>query len=256
MQKSIELFSTQGYNDVYFTAQFMRGKQKQNGIERGDLSSFANQIRTYVHSEDADSVRIEFFDESSGKSVYSKVLSGLNSSDSADSKQTNKSTGSLGGFNGLGEAEFDALVDKRVDVKERAKDFERQGKELDELRTRFATLVSEKEEVEAELKAKKNLEFYSGIIGTVFPGIAPLFNGTPLAQAAGFLAGTGDVPESANEDVQSVSAMITEFCNTLTTQEASAMHLLCAAFEADRSKIQSTLQQVMAGSPATKTPSS
>lgn len=254
IQKSIDLFPGQGHGEVYFTAQFMRGKQKQNSIERGELSSFATQIRTYAKSEDADTVRIEFIDEATGKSIYSKVLTELQlmETDKCKGPERNIGFSGLGGYSGLGEAEFNALVDKRVEMKERAKDFERQTKELEELKTKYAALESEKEELDAELKAKKNMEFYSGIIGTAFPGLATLFQGTPLAQTASALAGIteGQKAEAANGDVQSVSAMVAEFCNTLTGQEASAFHLLCIAFEKDKTKIQTILQQVMAGTPA------
>lgn len=257
IQKSIDLFESQGHANVYFTAQFMRDGKKQNCIERGDINSFSTQIRTYVNSEEADTVRIEFFDEETSKSIYSKALTDLRTTSAEENPQpaTAPSFNGFSGFNGLGEAQFEALVDKRVDVKEQAKDFARQGRELDELRVKYATLEKEKEELDAELKAKKNLEFYSGIIGAAFPGLAPLFNGTPLAQAAGYLAGTGDgqsgATQPANGDVQSTSAMVAEFCNTLSPTDASAMHMLCVVFEKDRSKIQSTLQQVMAGNPAT-----
>jgi hypothetical protein len=132
----------------------------------------------------------------------------------------------------------------------------RLGKEVDELRSRNALLETEKDELAASLKAKKDLEFYSGIIGAAFPGLATLMNGTPLAQAAGFLSGTTDMngntiaqQEAASEDISSISALVSEFCATLNTQEASAIHLLFMAFEADRSKIQSALHYITTATP-------
>ncbi|MBS1616238.1 MAG: hypothetical protein JST06_09000 [Bacteroidetes bacterium] len=256
IQKSIELFQTQGHDAVYFTAQFMRGKQKQNSIERGDVASFATLIRTYAKSEDADSVRIEFFDEATDKSFYSKVLTELQSPESEKSGSAEKPSGfnGFGGVNGLGEAEFNALVDKRVEVKEQAKDYARQTKELEELRIKYAALEEEKAEIEAALEAKKKVEYYSGIISSVVPSIAPLFQGTPLAQAAGMLAGIGGAAkaeaDSPDEDVNALAEMVTDFCKTLSPQEASAFHLLCAGLEKDRNKIYSFLRQLMAEAPA------
>jgi len=257
IQKSIDLFESQGFGDVYFTAQFLRGGKKQNGIERGDLSSFAKQIRTYAFSEDADTVRIEFIDESTSKTIYSKVLTDLRAADGNSEVAVSSGSG-LGGFNGLGEVEFNALVDKRVEAKEQAREFTRMSKELEELRGKNAALASEKEELEATLKAKKDTEYYMGIIGAAFPGLAPLFSGTPLAQAANFLAGTSDLNGNAlpaageqSDDKKSISAMIGEFCDTLTTQEASAVHLLFMAFEKDRALIQRALATITTQMPAT-----
>lgn len=253
MQKSIDLFSSQGYSDVYFTAQFLRAGKKQNCIERGDIGSFATQVRTYVGSEDADTVRIEIFDEASGKSIYSKVLSELSNH---EEKEQPVKSGGLGGFNGLGEAEFNALVDKRVEAKEQAKDFVRQTKELEELRAKYAALEEEKAEIQAALEAKKQVEYYSGIIGTILPSLGPLFQGTPLAQAAGLLAGVGEAARATanptDEDVNSVAEMVKDFCKTLSPHEASCFHLLCAALEKDKGKIYLFLQQALAEQAAPK----
>ncbi len=85
--------------------------------------------------------------------------------------------------------------------------------------------------------------------------MAPLLAGTPLASAAGFLSGISDnkeVPlteERGNDDSESISVMVAEFCNTLNAQEASAVHLLFMAFEADRSNIQSALHHITTTTP-------
>ena len=112
--------------------------------------------------------------------------------------------------------------------------------------------------MDVKLKAKSEIEFYSGIIGTAFPALAPLFHGTPLAQAAGFLAGTGNeedkpapqsTPPGEKEESQSIASLISEFCATLNAQELGAIHLLFMAFEADRNKIQSALHHVTGVAP-------
>lgn len=251
IQRSIELFQSQGYTDVYFTAQFLKSGRKQNGIERGDIETFSTQIRTYVKSEDADSVKLDFVDCNSGKCIYSKSLHNLKASEIVqDPQRPTTNTPGLAGFNGLGEAEFNKLVDQRVEVKERHNEFIRIGKENEELRSRNEALMAENEELDATLKAKKETEYYMGIIGTVFPGLAPLFQGTALANTATFLAGTTDLhgqalsqsSENTNNEARSVGAMVSEFCNTLSVQEAGVVYLLFTAFEKDRTQIQRALQ--------------
>lgn len=256
IQKSIDLFQSQGYNEVYFTAQFIRGGKKQNGIDRGDITSFAKQIRTYVSSEEADSVKIEFFDENTSKSIYSKMLTDLCSSDTNTEQQKQPSEG-LGGFNGLGEAAVNAIVDKKVIEIRKEDKFQQMTEELKELREKTSTLQQQKDELEETLKVKKDFEYYAALIGAAFPGLAPLFSGTPLAQAAGFLAGTGEAKESAmlsesggaSGESQSISAMLCEFCSSLNTQEVSSVHLLFMSFEKDKSLIQKALHFITTQSP-------
>jgi hypothetical protein len=259
IQTSINLFESQGHTDVYFTAQFYRAGRKQNCIERGDLLSFSKQVRTYIASEDADAARIEFFSESTGKSIYSKALNDLRTSSAVNTSEQPIAAAPVGlGYAGLGEAQVTELINRKVAEERRNDEFQRLNKEVDELRTQNETLKEKASDLEVKLKAKSEIEFYSGIIGTAFPALAPLFHGTPLAQAAGFLAGSGDEAEKPSlpsvstnetEESQSIASLISEFCTTLNPQELSAVHLLFMAFEADRAKIQSALHHVTGMAP-------
>jgi len=261
IQKSIDMFAAQGIDNVHFTAQFLKHGKKQNGILRGDPHNFQAQIRTYVQSEEADTVKIEFVDETTGKTIYNKVLTELQLAGSAniESKQAEgqSNDSGLGGEGGLGEAQVNALVDKRVEARERESEYQRTRKELEELQRKYDQLENDYDEVEETLKAKKETEYYMGIIGAAFPGLAPLFAGTPLAQAANFLAGTSDLngsalsapKESTNPEADSLVGMMSEFCQRLSTQQISAIHLLFMAFEKDETNIQRALQTITSNPP-------
>lgn len=259
LANQVKTLEAQGYEDMYFSAQFYSSGKRQNGIEKGDVAKISKQIRDYVKSEEADTMNVEVFEEQSGKSVYRKKFFNLyqNTEPVHASEQSVRPSSGLGGFSGLGEAEVMELVDKRVTEARKQDEFLRLNKEVDELRTKANTLEAEKEELEATLKAKKDTEYYMGIIGAAFPGLAPLFSGTPLAQAAGFLAGTSDLngkpiqPATAqgSDEVSSISTMVSEFCNTLDPQEASAIHLLFMGFESDRSQIQKALHYITTTKP-------
>jgi hypothetical protein len=262
IQTSINLFESQGHTDVYFTAQFYRNGKKQNGIERGDLQSFGKQIRTYITSEEADSARVEFFSESTGKSVYSKVLSDLRV---REPEATNAAANvviaqnGLSGYAGLGEAQIAEMIDRKVAEERRNDEFQRLSKEVDELRKKNEEISNQNEELEARIKAKSDIEFYTSLISSALPGLAPLFTGTPLAQAASLLTGIGGNNESekvqlggadGNEESSSIASLVAEFCVTLNQQELAAVHLLFMSFEKDRSKIQSALHYVTSVPPA------
>jgi hypothetical protein len=256
LQNSIAQFESQGYTEIYFTAQFFRGGKKQNGIERGDLTSFAKQIRTYVTSEDADGARIDFINEQTGKSIYSKSLTDLRTPAkpvTANQHQPQQQAG-LGGYMGLGEAQVAKLIDQRVAEHRRQDEFVRMNAEIDELRSKNHHLEEKAQDLEAQMKAKSQIEFYSGIIGTAFPGLAGMLAGTPLAPAANFLAGVGcsetaPATESSamSEEARSFCALVTEFCASLNARELAALHLLFVAFEKDPNNIQKAFQIVTLG---------
>lgn len=261
IQTSIALFEPQGYTDVYFTAQFYRSGKKQNGIERGDLQSFGKQMRTYVVSEEADAARVEFFSERTGKCIYAKALNDLRKNESSDAVTAPPPTAApmgLGGFAGLGEAQINAMVDRKVDEHRRNDELQRLGRELEEKNRKIEELRDQNLELESRIKARSEIEFYSGIVGTAFPGLASMLKGTPLGQAASFLGGTGEeVEEKAQQersaekegDTQSLAELITEFCMTLNAQELATMQLLFMAFEADKSRIQATLNYITSKAP-------
>ncbi len=261
LANQIKTLEAQGYEDMYFSAQFFSGGKKQNGIERGDVTKISKQVRDYVKSEEADTMNVEVFEESTSKSIYRKKFCNLYAQGESAAQHELPARGfaGLGGYGGLGEAEVNAIVDKRVTEARRQDDFQRLNQEVEALRSKATSLESEKEELQATLNAKKETEYYMGIIGAAFPGLAPLFAGTPLAQAANFLAGTSDLNGTAlppakdapESETQSIGAMVAEFCNNLTTQEASAIHLLFMAFEKDRNQIQRALQIITTQTPAT-----
>lgn len=251
IQTSLATFESQGHSKVYFTAQFLRDGRRENGIERGDPASFSKQLRTYIMSEDADSARIEFIDELTGKTIYSKALTDLRKPDGKPEVPKHRAGPvAVNRYAGLGEAEIAQLVDKRVTERQQQDEFVRLGKEVDELRAKNDQLTEANYDLEAKVRLKSQLEFYSGIIGTAFPGIAAMLSGTPLAQAASFLAGTEYAPNKAVDESaaeQGIAAMIAEFCQTLTGQEQSAIELLFIALEKDKTQIQKVLQFVTEG---------
>lgn len=76
-ERSIAQFESQGNAEIYATAQFFCSGKKQNGTERGNLNSLAKQIRTYITSEEADGARMNFINEQTGKTIYSKSFTDL-----------------------------------------------------------------------------------------------------------------------------------------------------------------------------------
>jgi hypothetical protein len=245
---------------IYYTAKFWRAGRKQNGIEHGDDHSINQLIRAYVKNEEADTMQVDFYETDSEKALWSKKFFGLTDGAGESESKEIHIADSGSGFAGLGEAQVMQIVDKRVMEQRREDEFNRVNKELEALRSTHAELTAHRDELEESLAAKKNTEYYMGIIGTAFPGLSNLLKGTSLAPAAGFLAGTSDLQGNeiaqhivtpAEEERNTISGMVAEFCKTLNPQEASAVHLLFMAFETDRAMIQRALQFITSQQQAT-----
>ncbi len=253
IQTSISLFESQGHSDVYFTAQFFREGKKQNGIARGDLQGFSKQIRTYIKSEDADAARIEFLNERTGKSIYSKIIDDLRLNHSlGGTNATEQSAVATNPFSGFGDAQISELIDRKVDEHRRNDELVRRQNVMQQQEQRIAELTQKNQELESQVKAKSDLEFYTGMLGTALPGIAKLFTGSPLEKAANLLAGTEDEdePTSNNNNMRqrnenaTLADLVNEFCTTLNRQELAAIELIFRGFEADRDWIQTTVKMI------------
>jgi hypothetical protein len=134
---------------------------------------------------------------------------------------------------------------------ERQKELERVNQELNELRERNGELERELEELTTTVEAKKQVEYYSSIIGAALPGLAKFFEASAIGPALTFLAGSEDDKENGLDEplleAPMVSAPVDMLCNfirTLNEQEIATLYLLMAEVEKDRSNIQRVLSYI------------
>jgi hypothetical protein len=164
-------------------------------------------------------------------------------------------TGYSTGYAGLGEAEINDLVNKRFVELEKQKELERVNQELNELRERNGELERELEELTTTVEAKKQVEYYSSIIGAALPGLAKFFQATAIGPALNFLAGSENSSENSSSESGTASSleapvasapvdMLCNFIRTLNEQEIATLYLLMAEVEKDRSNIQRVLSYI------------
>jgi hypothetical protein len=238
-----------------FTATLYKHGRKLNSIELAEAGSFSRLIRQYVKSEQPDKVRVEL------KTMSDNVQKWMKQFDLQDSGETlsrslplpsptGYSTGHSG-YAGLGEAEINDLVNKRFVELEKQKELERVNQELNELRERNGELERELEELTTTVEAKKQVEYYSSIIGAALPGLAKFFEASAIGPALTFLAGSEDDKENGLDEplleAPMVSAPVDMLCNfirTLNEQEIATLYLLMAEVEKDRSNIQRVLSYI------------
>jgi len=253
-QKMIQTFPKQGHINVVFNAVFYRNGKKLNSIDQADVANFSPLIRNYDKSENPDKVKVEFKDQDSGSLIWVKTFEWTDVDEEIPR--------ALNGYAGLGEAEVNDLVQRKFTEMERSKELDRMSSELQRLQSVNDELEFQMQDMQNTLDAKKQVEYYSNIIGMALPGLAKFLSNSPMGAAMNFLAGTeaqgkeieqGKEVESEPKDSQreTILEMIASFCKTMSNQELGTMYLMLSEIEKDRNNLQRILQFITQKQPST-----
>jgi hypothetical protein len=253
-QKMIQTFPKQGHENVVFNAVFYRNGKKLNSIDQADVANFSPLIRNYDKSENPDKVKVEFKDQDSGSLIWVKTFEWTDVDEEIPR--------ALNGYAGLGEVEVNDLVQRKFTEMERSKELDRMSSELQRLQSVNDELEFQMQDMQNTLDAKKQVEYYSNIIGMALPGLAKFLSNSPMGAAMNFLAGTeaqgkeieqGKVVESEPKDSQreTILEMIASFCKTMSNQELGTMYLMLSEIEKDRNNLQRILQFITQQQPST-----
>ena len=234
-QKMIKTFPKQGHEKVTFNAMFYRNGKRLNSIDQAVIENFSPLVRSYDKSENPDKVKVEFKDVESGTLIWAKTFEWTDVDEEIPK--------SLSGYAGLGEAEVNDLVQRKFSEMERSRELEFQVQDM-----------------QHSLEAKKQVEYYSNIIGMALPGLAKFFTNSPVGSAFNFLAGTDqeksmEQSSDGTKDTQreTILEMIISFVQTLDNQELGTIYLMLSEIEKDRTNIQKILQFIT-GSTTVETP--
>lgn len=241
-KKVISTFPQQGHNNVVFNAMFFRNGKKLNSIDQAAVDNFSKLMHSYDKSENPDKVKIEFKDQDTGNLIWSKQFQWTDVDDEIPRTLSN--------FNGLGEAEVNDLVQRKFTEMQRSNELERLSAELHKLQTINEDLEFQMQDMQNTLDAKKQVEYYSNIIGMALPGLAKFFTNSPVGAAMNFLAGTdeeskaldeGKSDETKDTQRETILEMIGSFCKSMSNQELGTMYLMLSEIEKDRGNLQRIL---------------
>jgi hypothetical protein len=251
-QKMIKTFPKQGHNKVTFNAMFYRNGKRLNSIDQAVIENFSPLVRSYDKSENPDKVKVEFKDVETGMLIWAKTFEWTDVDEEIPK--------SLAGYSGLGEAEVNELVQRKFSEMERSRELERLTSELQRVSALNEELEFQVQDMQNSLEAKKQVEYYSNIIGMALPGLAKFFTNSPVGTAFNFLAGTNEekgiekpLGDSSDAQRETILEMITTFVQTLDNQELGTIYLMLSEIEKDRSNIQKILQFIT-GSTTVETP--
>lgn len=259
IREKIRTFEKQGKNVVY-TAVFITGKEKIKLVDRAPATELALVGRNLKY-ENPDKVRIELYDGEQSKNMLWVAEIMIN-------RQVDEDKPSISGFQGLGEAEINQIVDERFRQRQQNLEYEQlkeQVADLSEenqgLQDELEVLRNEKEELEKEIESKKNIRYYAGMLGDILEsfGIAKEKIRTPLAGLMGisddqkskedaveFIDNSGlDKSASPEEEKRSeIISLISEYLRTTNNQTLANVFSIFSEIEKDEN-VADTLMQYL-----------
>ena len=250
--------SAEGYDNLYFRAVFMRNGKATDTITRGDASdgkSLSNLLRSYEKTERPEQVRIELYEETGeggrSKQLWAREYNVEGKEEVTGQQPARRSAGELGSldgsYGGLGLAEVNEMFDKRLSEYKRNEEASRNLTELEQLRADHEVIKAERDELKQSMEKRNRIESVVTVVGAAFPGIAGMFQGTPLAPMAAALAGTGNEQPAAiapkDDSARGVTlSMLGDFLAGLPDQELGAVQAIATVWEADHSHIMGLYQ--------------
>lgn len=222
IRNAIKAQRIQGYDTVLCSAHLSKRGKKLNGIDRAAPENFAKLMRDFVISEEPDKMRVELKSDKE-ESLWSKTYT-------LDIEPEIKLLAQEE-FRGLGQAEVAELVNQKIQEIRRSNELEELRSRRDELEQENNEIRSQLSELEGIVEAKKNIEYYSNIIGLALPGLAKMLSSTGLGSTLGMLAGI-DQPQEIQQGTQpkgqreTIIELVTEFMQGLDDTQLGHLYLV------------------------------
>lgn len=243
-KKAIKAQNLQGYDTIYCSTVFSKRGKKVNSFERAAAENFSRLLLTYVESEQPDKIRVELRGERD-ELLWTKTFNLEPEQEIKLAKETE--------FQGLGEAEVNRLLNTKLEEIMRNNELEELRALRDQLEQENDALRQQLGELETVVDAKKNLEYYSNIIGLALPGLAKMLSKTALGGTLGMLAGLQDHSTPSNENDSSekdqretIIDLVTEFMRGLDDTQLGHLYLVFIELNNNPDLIGSLLGQLHA----------
>jgi len=203
--------------EMFFNATVVNDNKSQKLIEMEPVSSLNRKVNILVKTETPEILKIDLFNDQ-GQWIDGNVCDLRTKSDNS----THSS------FQGLGETEINAIVERRFDEKKREYEFAEMkelvkelSEENDELKLHIEELETQNDDLSQKLEKKKQLRYYAGMLGDILEsiGIRKENLRRPLAELMGVdeKDDLKKLPEKADQ-----SGIIEERAGSFTQQSATA----------------------------------
>ena len=219
-KKAIKAQQLQGFGQISCSATLSKRGKRLNSIDRAAHENFSKLLLDYVASEDPDKLRVELRG-AQDELLWSKTFNLESDAPLAGAPAQE--------FKGLGEIEITEMVHAKLQEIRRHEELEELRALRDQLEDENEALHKQLGELEEVVAAKKNIEYYSNIIGLALPGLAKMLNKTALGGTLGMLAGmdTEVQTESPDKDQRdTIIDLANEFMRELDDAQLGQLYLV------------------------------
>ena len=229
------------------------GKKIGESKDLSSVSAFTNVIIGRYQLNEPDSITVTWVNNENEEKLYEHTFSinlrRKNNSDEQHQEQSN----TLQGFNGLGEAEINHLVEKRLTELRKNEEYDRLKEDNYRMSQKISELEQSKTDLEEIIAAKNTSESIMRGIGLAFPVVAKYMKNNKIVN---FLAGTDNEEYDEQQQSQKLNLnqnndrdeMITMICeymqSDLNEQEVASLYLMFMDIQSDKSKIQNILNYI------------
>jgi len=204
-------------NQIFFSAFVINNNISRKLIDKEPLEGMSRQINNMVKTEKPEIIKVDLFTEN-GQWVEGNVC---------DLRPKENPLPVQPVFQGLGEAQVNALVAQRFEELKKENDFKEMtdmvkdlADENDELKARVDELETLNEELEEALESKKQVKYYAGMLGDILESIG--IKKEKLRKPLVELMGMNDEEKSEKKSLpekEDQSGIVEENTTQGTTQE-------------------------------------
>lgn len=152
---------------VCYNATVVNDNKSRKVIDMEPIASLNRRINSLVKIEEPEIIKVDLFTES-GQWLEGNICDLRTKDDDAAGSN----------FQGLGEAEINAIVERRFDEKKRESEFVEMKEivkdlsdENDELKARIEELETQNNDMQDDLEKKKQFRYYAGMLGDILESI-------------------------------------------------------------------------------------
>ncbi len=245
---------------IAFTAVYSKlGKKIAESKDKTSLTAFTTVICGRFQVCQPDSITITWHNADTSEKLFEHTFSVGRLQREEELVQPRMIQAAPVTFQGLGEADVNNLVEKRLTEMRRTEDYERLRDENQKMQSQIAELEARNADLRHDIAAKETTESYMRILGMALPGLSKFFGGASILS---MLAGTEEKAEQVqpaigaaatetpvkvepkDEREQMVLMLRDYMLEELSQQEVATIYLMFVEIQKDKTVIQKLLNQL------------
>lgn len=245
---------------IAFTAVYSKlGKKIAESKDKTSLTAFTTVICGRFQVCQPDSITITWHNADTSEKLFEHTFSVGRLQREEELVQPRMIQAAPVTFQGLGEADVNNLVEKRLTEMRRTEDYERLRDENQKMQSQIAELEARNADLRHDIAAKETTESYMRILGMALPGLSKFFGGASILSmlagteekaeqvqpAIGAAATEASVKVEPKDEREQMVLMLRDYMlEELSQQEVATIYLMFVEIQKDKTVIQKLLNQL------------